>query len=264
MKTTKVLSIDASILNDLKNDGAIIYGVYKNTMHVIVNKKIITMGHGVGYGKHHIVIQDHIHFNQLDFKVGDQVIYRDEGVISHPLFDMILDESSIKSYHAYSTIYRMNPASYQTFKELKAYVETHHFENYYKYQKDNPWLKFQFDQIGVFLAAPGLPSALSILGLGMGLTPLGDDILTGFILGLNTVGKTLPWIESLVSEALKKTSKLSAQNLEDTYLRLYPEIFIQMIEDLFIHNNIEGAKSILKLGSTSGAGILTGFICGCM
>jgi hypothetical protein len=264
VKTTNVLSIDASILQEISKNGAIIYGVYASTMHVMVNKKIITIGHHVGHGKHHMVIEDQISFNTIDFKVGDVFIYRHEGVISHPLFDMKIDESKIKAYDPYVMTYRMNSASYQTFKELKAYVETHHAENFYRYQKDNPWLKFQFDQIGVFLAAPGLPSGLSILGLGMGLTPLGDDILTGFILGLNTVGKTLPWIESLVSEAQKKTSKLSAQNLEDTFLRLYPEIFIQMIEDLFIHNNIEGAKSILKLGSTSGAGILTGFICGCM
>ncbi len=141
---------------------------------------------------------------------------------------------------------------------------TFYHHNVFTYQKDDPWLKYQFDKIDIFLSSPGLPSALSILGLGMGLTPLGDDILTGYILGLNTVGKTLPWIPQLVMDAQKKTNKLSAQNLSDTYERYYPDLFIDMLEGLLIEHDIEKAKSVLNLGATSGAGILTGFIYGLM
>lgn len=259
----KILSIDKDIYQACVLHGARVVGIYKSTMHIALKDTILTIGDRVGFGKHHIVCQEKIPFSELDFNIQDEVIIKHHTLMisSH---QFLIDPSSMIEYQPFHQTYTLNQQSYQSLKQLKHMIENDHHENLFKFPKDNPWLSYQFDKIDLFLAAPGLPSALSILGLGMGLTPLGDDILTGFILGLNAMGKTLPWIPKLIETAKTKTSQLSYQNLKDTYDKYYPNIFIEMMEGVFIEHNIEKAKAILNLGATSGAGILTGFIYGCM
>ncbi|PKK92466.1 MAG: hypothetical protein CVV62_00180 [Tenericutes bacterium HGW-Tenericutes-7] len=258
-----ILSIDKEIFQAFVLHGARVAGIYKSTMHISLQETILTLGDRVGFGKHHIVCKEKIPFSELDYKVGDDVKIENH-ILTIASHQFIIHEAAIIEYKPFDRIYTLNQKSYQCLKALREMIEKDHDQNLFRFPKDNPWLKYQFEKIQVFLAAPGLPSALSILGLGMGLTPLGDDILTGFILGLQAVGKTLPWIPKLIETAKIKTSQLSYQNLKDTYDRYYPNIFIDMMEGVFTQNDIEKAKAILNLGATSGAGILTGFIYGCM
>jgi hypothetical protein len=244
-------------------NGAAVQGIYKSTIHLSLNEAIITVGAGVGRGKHHILIDAPVDFYSLDIRVGSKAEIKDQAI---QIGSLILDvkEDSMNFFYPYTKTYRIDIQSFETIKNLKSMIKEIHHHNVFSYRKDDPWLKYQFEKIDIFLNSPGLPSALSILGLGMGLTPLGDDILTGFILGLNSVGKSLPWLPQLIIDAQKKTNKLSAQNLFDTYERYYPDIFIDMLEGIFIEHDVEKAKTILNLGATSGAGILTGFIYGLM
>jgi len=259
----KILGIDREIIESLKVNGAEVQGVYTSTIHLLLNDLLITVGHKVGYGKHHVVTDQAIDFYAYDLTTKTKVTYEKHQIkIGSLVLDV--DEENIRTYQPYLKTFRFNTNTLKTISRLKDMVRDRHHYNVFSFPKDNPWLSYQFEKIDIFLHAPGLPSALSIMGLGMGLTPLGDDILTGFILGLNTVNKTLPWIETLIKEAKHKTSRLSYQNLNDTYHRFYPDIFIQMIEGLFMENDIEKATAILKLGASSGAGILTGFIYGLM
>jgi hypothetical protein len=244
-------------------NGATVQGIYKSTIHLSLNEAIITIGFGLGRGKHHILIDHPVDFYSHDLTIGTIVFCKEQSIHIGSLILDVKDES-FYTFSPYTKTYRINLKSFETIKRLKLMIQDQHHNNVFTYQKDDPWLKYQFDKIDIFLSSPGLPSALSILGLGMGLTPLGDDILTGYILGLNTVGKTLPWIPQLILDAKRKTNKLSAQNLSDTYERYYPDLFIDMLEGLLIEHDIEKAKSVLNLGATSGAGILTGFIYGLM
>lgn len=259
----RVIGIDQSIIQSLKVNGAEVQGVYTSTIHLLLKDTLLTLGHRVGYGKHHIVTDQMIDFYHYDIHPITKVTCDDHEVHVGNLI-LILDEHSIRTYVPYQRIFKFESDTLKLISQLKKMIADNHTYNVFSFPKDNPWLNYQFDKIDIFLHAPGLPSALSIMGLGMGLTPLGDDILTGFILGLNTVGKTLPWIETLLKEAKYKTNRLSYQNLMDTYERFYPDMFIEMIEGLFINKNIEKTTAILRLGASSGAGILTGFMYGLM
>ena len=258
-----IVSIDQQIYGLIKMNGASVQGIYKSTIHLSLNDSIITVGARVGRGKHHILIDNPVDFYNLDITVKTEVKSSDQGLMIGSLLLNIV-HGSLNLFYPYSKVYRIDLKTFEALKELKSMIAEQHHLNLFSFQKDDPWLKYQFEKIDIFLNSPGLPSALSILGLGMGLTPLGDDVLTGYILGLNTVGKSLPWIPQLIIDSKKKTNKLSAQNLLDTYERHYPDIFIDMLEGLFIAHDLEKAKSILNLGATSGAGILTGFIYGLM
>ena len=44
--------------------------------------------------------------------------------------------------------------------------------------------------------------------------------------------------------------------------KLYPYLYIQMIEELFKIKKIDHAKKIMEIGATSGTGILLGFLHG--
>lgn len=242
-------------------NGATIQGIYNRTIHLFVNQHIVTLGYQIGRGKHHVVINENAPFHNL--VVGTTVCIVDDILIMGDIMFRIKKEA-IETFKTYDETFQMNGMIYQTLKELKQFMVEHHDQHIFRYEKDNPWMVYQFGEIETFLNSPDYATARNILGLGMGLTPLGDDVLTGYILALNTIGKKVFWLDKLITVAWVKTCRLSAQNLSDTYQRFYPDIYIDMIKDIFINHQIEKAKVVLALGKTSGAGILTGFIHGLM
>ncbi len=95
---------------------------------------------------------------------------------------------------------------------------------------------FKRRDLQAFLAAAG-----GIIGSGGGLTPSGDDVLTGFFLYHvrydQAVGKTRSfiqeWCGEIVKLAFQKTTTISANRLEAAGLGMAEEIFLHMIDALF-------------------------------
>jgi hypothetical protein len=260
-KQAELVSIDRHIFEELKMNGASIQGVYTSTIHLSLSDSIITLGHAIGLGKHHVIMDQNVSFMDADIAPGLRVtIQNDEMLIGSNR--VVIKPEAIRSFRPYVQTFRLDLKSIDVMKALKTMIMDSKQFQAFASKDASPHVRYQYEKIDIFLNSPGYPSALSILGLGMGLTPLGDDILTGFIMGLNTVGKTLPWIQLLIQEAPRKTSRLSAQNLKDTWERYYPDLFIELIEGIMIHHDIKKALPVLNLGATSGAGILYGFIHG--
>ncbi len=263
MKAQKanVISIDQTILEELKMNGASVKGVYTSTIHLSLNTRILTVGSKIGKGKHHIVIDQFLDFYEGNIVQGTKVLL-EQSMIKLGDIELFLAKDCVVDFQPYERIYRHNQQTITLRKTLKTYVTESQI--YQSFMSDHTHLlhRLMMDKVDVFMHSPGYPSALSILGLGMGLTPFGDDVLTGFIMGLNSLGKHLPWIPDLVKDAYKKTSSLSAQNLRDTFDRLYPDLFVALIEDFFIHERLDVVDKVLALGATSGLGIMLGFIQG--
>jgi hypothetical protein len=114
---------------------------------------------------------------------------------------------------------------------------------------------------------------ISLLGMGMGLTPSGDDFIIGLLLSLNRwksvfqPGPELSAINvNIVAAAYRKTTTLSANLIESATLGLADERLIQAVDFLVIgeghQNNI--LQGILRWGNSSGvdafAGMVTAFI----
>jgi hypothetical protein len=114
---------------------------------------------------------------------------------------------------------------------------------------------------------------ISLLGMGSGLTPSGDDFILGFLLSLNRWGSVLhpsPDLSTLnkkiVAAAYRGTTTLSANLIECATWGLADERLIQAVDYLAVGNSQQPVVSagLLSWGSSSGvdalAGMMTTFI----
>jgi len=93
-----------------------------------------------------------------------------------------------------------------------------------------------------------------LLGRGPGLTPLGDDVLAGWLATRAAVGRPDPVLASAVRRRLGVTTLLSA-TLLDCALR--GEVLPQLA-DWLAGPTTTTTDALLAVGATSGAGLLTG------
>ena len=137
-------------------------------------------------------------------------------------------------------------------------------------------VKFPLQQIqGLLQAIESRSSALivarleSLLGYGTGLTPSGDDLVTGFLLTLNRWGKNLlPGIElqefnrSVVQTARQKTTALSANLIECAANGDANERLIQAFDGIMtgVPGPEKCARLLLSWGNSSGGDALTGMV----
>lgn len=127
------------------------------------------------------------------------------------------------------------------------------------FDKNDTLLAQQMSRILRFLSDASPQNALNILGLGPGLTPLGDDVLFGHLLGLNALKVHADYMP-VIQQNLVKTSDISRQLLSDVMARDYTVFYRTFLNDFFTHYSLQMVPELLEFGATSGLGILTGFI----
>ncbi len=122
-----------------------------------------------------------------------------------------------------------------------------------------------------------------LLGLGSGLTPLGDDLILGVILTLNRWGhllspplakfqkgdstsrpyKTLIYLNQIILElAREKTTRLSASLLSCAIEGAADERLLAVLDSFFVgdESSPRDLDNLLKWGSSSGIGVLAGMV----
>ncbi|MBP3891624.1 MAG: DUF2877 domain-containing protein [Solobacterium sp.] len=97
----------------------------------------------------------------------------------------------------------------------------------------------------------------SLLGFGMGLTPLGDDCIFGYLFGMNLFDTSIPDIYSIAKE---KTTLISSEFLYHMNQQRISDALYKLGKCLFVdEKNVDDYISeILHYGSSSGYGILLG------
>ncbi len=116
-------------------------------------------------------------------------------------------------------------------------------------------------------------SASSLVGLGTGLTPTGDDFLCGFMAAVRARFFGEPKADrgllralcSAVEENLGCTGEISASLLRSTILDHWPEPLLDMadaIADGRKPEALQALEDLCRLGHSSGADIATGFLFG--
>lgn len=93
-----------------------------------------------------------------------------------------------------------------------------------------------------------------LLGRGPGLTPLGDDVLAGWLATRTAAGRPDPVLASAVRRRLGDTTLLSATLLE---CALRGEVLPQLA-DWLADPTTATTDALVAVGATSGAGLLTG------
>lgn len=259
-KDLRVESIDQEILQMIKYNQSFIYAIHKNSLHICVCHKLITIGDLIPEGKHHVIINQSIVSNALNFKIKQRVYIKDHDFYIGDI-KLKIGGKAIKNYQSYDFTYIITDEIDTLINQLLKMIDKNITdEMFIKYNPDI--MKIVINRVNKFLEIPTFEHAQLILGLGQGLTPYGDDVLVGYIMGRNTIGYPIKWIENLMDFVDQKTTRLSAQNIKDTKNRIYPNIYVKMIEELFKNNKIENAKKMMKIGDTSGVGMLLGFLHG--
>lgn len=108
-------------------------------------------------------------------------------------------------------------------------------------------------------------ASLKIVGLGLGFTPSGDDMLGGFLATYNSLSRTVERVEILLDFALLhgKTSWISAKLLDYMQRLILDEQVDHMIRSAICGDEedfILAMETLLPRGHTSGVDISTGTI----
>jgi Protein of unknown function (DUF2877) len=104
--------------------------------------------------------------------------------------------------------------------------------------------------------------AFSLLGLGPGLTPQGDDLLCGFLCGLHALGErgvTATALRTCVDEhAPRRTTSLSCTLLHYAGRGVAAEPLLDVLCSLECGDCSESVDRLLTIGHSSGRAMLTG------
>ena len=108
-------------------------------------------------------------------------------------------------------------------------------------------------------------SSQNLIGLGIGLTPAGDDFLVGLMLGLQAIlgDPAVQFCQLMVGEIHGKTTSLSAAWLHAAACGEAGEVWHDFLYALTRsdHADIESRiKIIMSIGHTSGSDALAGFL----
>lgn len=98
----------------------------------------------------------------------------------------------------------------------------------------------------------------SLLGRGPGLTPLGDDVICGWIATHRSAGVPTPEIDAAVRAGLARTTLLSATLLD---CALHGEVLPELgrfLAAVGTDTEVRRAAELRAVGATSGAGLLRG------
>lgn len=114
-------------------------------------------------------------------------------------------------------------------------------------------------KIQTFLSQPQFEHLSTILGLGSGSTPLGDDAMLGYILAQRFFGQDTSAIESWIHANQHLTTPLSVEMLTEALHGEYSEVFIEWLTSVQQQTSERLDLSIAQLGGNSGAMILNSF-----
>lgn len=100
--------------------------------------------------------------------------------------------------------------------------------------------------------------AVAILGLGDGLTPLGDDLLCGWLAVHRAFGRHTPGLDRLLDTARERTTLLSATLLDCArHGEVVPE-FAAWLRSLGSSGEASRVRALHRIGGTSGAALHAG------
>jgi hypothetical protein len=97
-----------------------------------------------------------------------------------------------------------------------------------------------------------------LVGRGDGLTPLGDDVLCGWLAAHRAAGVETPAVDDAVRRALARTTTLSATLLECALAGECPDAVAAYLRDLGTPRESATRAALTALGHSSGAGLAHG------
>ena len=252
----EIRAVDKRILRQLKQTQGIVHSVFDSTLNIKLGDTLITLAHHVGEGKHNILTGEALRFRGKPVAPGDSVTAsKDLLMVGDLAFS--LTNTHVKTYEPFEKVYGLKAAHGALCETLKARLKGSPQPSIYDDDAEAMLGERFLKRIKRYLDKP--ENIEEILGLGIGLTPLGDDFLLGFMLAGQSLGKTVVENETL-DRLSTRTNLISFQSLKDVANKDYTQRLKQFLEDFFENESLEGAEWFMKYGASSGLGILAGFI----
>jgi len=101
-------------------------------------------------------------------------------------------------------------------------------------------------------------SVADLVGRGDGLTPLGDDVLCGWLAAHRAAGVPTPAVDDAVRRALPRTSTLSATLLECALIGEVADLVGDFLRALGTPRAAAARTALAGLGHSSGEGLVHG------
>ncbi len=257
----KVIKIDEFICKQLQTKYDMqIHSVFLNSVNLLMDETLITIGSAISMNKHHVLTEE-VHFGENNITSASIIKPCNSGFMIDDLFFSVSREAVVCCNPVKTTAILRNEHLIKA-KKLLEWLGQQPNTSILNYDKCDFILNYQFIHLYNFIEKESFDTALQIVGLGVGLTPLGDDFLLGYILAKESLGIELAWLPQILTIAKKRTNMISYQSYKDVLDGYYSEQFVDMVNEFYEEKTFNHAKLILNYGATSGAGILTGFIFG--
>ncbi|MCX8095608.1 MAG: DUF2877 domain-containing protein [Caldisericia bacterium] len=259
-------------IGDCIEDGEyLLHSSFNNSINFYKGDKILTIGNTfIGRGPTNIISNDISIFRNI------HCINKKRELIIFEEFKFEIDNSKI-----YESKLKIDE-----FNIEKLYNNINLFENYVKIFSNgkglSPLLGFNFYENDVlsnkfiFKIKNGIEKIISgnlingineIKGVGIGLTPSGDDFIYGFLVGINIFEiiqrKKFQNIKKLIYETAKSDNLISNNFLYFASEGMFFEKTKNLIISLFFGNEsqlLESTTKILQIGETSGVDFCVGLI----
>jgi hypothetical protein len=236
-----------------------VHSVFSSSLNFVWEGSLYTISSHLSPGIHSIGLTQPVNFN--DWVTDQTVITIDASSLSIDLLYFPIPLASKVEIHPHQTIYSLSSTHHRLLNELEQRLKEEGTLSVFSFDLTDKIISHQMQRIQLFLDDPSPTHALGILGLGQGLTPLGDDILFGHMMAMNCFDSDMEYIQEIQSH-LHQTVSISAQLLTDVAQRHYSLMYVEFLDALFHNHSWKHIDTILSFGSSSGAGILTGFLYG--
>jgi hypothetical protein len=241
-------------LGDGERSRGRIHSVFDHAVNIEVGQSLYTAIVGTNGSRRSLNITGY-DFAQYPLEVGQSCCFKPDAVQIGPLY---VDLSTARSWE---------PQLCQGIRSVpSAQTAAHYLETLTSLSPQAGWHKHIARTFIAGLAHPesAKDSVVSLIGLGPGLTPAGDDIVTGALAAANHLVKDKALSEVIAAAVVNRASKTTAVSsqilldaVEAEYCEQLDELVFMLANDDKTH--IEGGlRQLLSVGASSGCDIASG------
>lgn len=236
-----------------------VHSIFKNVLNILVREEIFSISSRLSPSRHHIVVKNPINFN--DHITMQSSIELTPSWISLGDLKIKVESHAKRLIPPFNRLFSVDDVDKALLEELEDMLYTERTSSVFSFDPNDDLTKKIEETIERFLKDPSEPNVVHVIGVGPGLTPLGDDVLFGHILAMRALNQLLPY-HHVVKANLHRTIDLSAQMIIDALAGNYSQQLRDFIEGFFITKTLVKTQEILDYGATSGGGIIRGFVYG--
>lgn len=248
----------------------IIHSKFKNSINFYNGERLVTIGNkNIGAGPSNIVFKeidienikrleifkDSFYLNNNEFKIEKDKIYSSKLELKN--FDLKKFYTNLEIFEKYLKLFSLNKGLIPLLEEDKEKKE--------KFM--NSFIKRIDEGINALLNGSVIEGIKKIKGVGIGLTPSGDDFINGMLSGLTVLekikDKDYKNLKKIIYENAKGENLISNNFLYFASEGKFFERAKKLILSIFYGNEgeiVESTLSILQIGETSGVDFSTGFL----